>query len=96
MLGWIELPINYENKDSQKELISKIKEDALEIRKMDALVVVGIGGSTLGTKAINEILKYNQNYLDIKKNFEVFYLGGDLDAAYHKKILEYLSTKIML
>ena len=93
MLGWIELPINYLNKDSQKELITKIKDDALKIRKMDALVVVGIGGSTLGTRAIHESLKYNKNYLAIKKNFEIFYLGGDLDAAYHKKILEYLSNK---
>ena len=51
-LGWLSLPTNYD-----KEEFARIKKAAEKIRKdSDVLVVIGIGGSYLGAKAIIEAL----------------------------------------
>ena len=49
-VGWIELPTNYDKKE-----FSRIKKAAKKIKKeSDILVVIGIGGSNLGARAVNE------------------------------------------
>ena len=50
--GWLELPTDYD-----KEEFERIKKSAEKIRKdSDALVVIGIGGSYLGARAVIEAL----------------------------------------
>ena len=52
-LGWIEYPKNYD-----KEEFARIKRAAEKIRSnSEVLVVIGIGGSYLGAKAVIEALK---------------------------------------
>ena len=63
-LGWIEYANNYD-----KEEYTKIKIAAEKIRKnSDVLIVIGIGGSYLGAKAIIESL---QPYFRKDKDLEV-------------------------
>ena len=51
-LGWVEYPINYDKCE-----FARIKAAAEKIQKdSDVLVVIGIGGSYLGAKAIIEAL----------------------------------------
>ena len=51
-LGWVDLPTNYD-----KEEFARIKNAADYIKKnADVLVVIGIGGSYLGARAVIEAL----------------------------------------
>mgnify|MGYP006317530931 CR=1 FL=1 len=51
-VGWLELPTNYDKKE-----FSRIKKASKKIQKeSDILVVIGIGGSYLGARAIIEAL----------------------------------------
>ena len=51
-VGWLELPTNYD-----KEEFARIKKAAKKIQKdSDVLVVIGIGGSYLGARAVIEAL----------------------------------------
>ena len=55
--GWLTLPTDYD-----KEEYSRIKRAAKKIRSnTDIFIVIGIGGSYLGARAVIELLK-SQNY----------------------------------
>ncbi len=82
-LGWLDLPAEIDER-----LIADIETAAAAIRKTDALVVVGIGGSYLGARAVIDALSP-----PFKKGFEVFFAGHQLDADYHAGLLEYLKDK---
>ena len=63
-LGWIDLPVDYDKEEFVriKKAADKIKSDS------DVLVVIGIGGSYLGSRAVIEGLSNNfNNKLDICK-----------------------------
>lgn len=49
--GWVDYPLRYD-----KEEYTRMQHAARIVRKLDALVVVGIGGSYLGTRAVLESL----------------------------------------
>ena len=71
-LGWIDLPVNYD-----KAEFAEIKACAEKIKKdSDALIVLGIGGSYLGARAVIEFVKSN-NYNLIKKDTPDIYYGGN-------------------
>ena len=71
-LGWIDLPVIYD-----KEEFAQIKECAEKIKKdSEALVVLGIGGSYLGARAVIEFIKSN-NYNIVKKDTPDIYYGGN-------------------
>ena len=54
-LGWLDLPINYD-----KEEFSRIKKASDKIKvDSDVLVVIGIGGSYLGARAVIECLSHS-------------------------------------
>ena len=51
-VGWLELPTNYDKKE-----FARIKKAAKKIKKeSDILVVIGLGGSYLGARAVIESL----------------------------------------
>ena len=79
-LGWMDLPENYD-----KEEFARIKDAANRIQKdCDAFIVIGIGGSYLGAKAVIEFL----STASIKENApEIYYAGCNISASYLNELL---------
>ncbi len=89
-LGWIDLPVQIEN-----SLIERILREAAEIRKMTELfVVIGIGGSYLGSRAVIEGLSdpfaADSHGLG---NPSIVYAGENLSEDYHGRLLKLLDKK---
>lgn len=87
MVGWMFLPENYD-----KEEYSRIKSAAKKIRKnSDVLIVIGIGGSYLGAKAVIDIFKSSLNKKE--NETEVIFAGNNMSTKYMNDIIEYVSNK---
>lgn len=84
-LGWLSLPINYD-----KEEFLRIKKSALKIRNdSKVLLVIGIGGSYLGARAVISLLKNSFNNDDL----EIIYVGNNLDSTYISEVKDYIKDK---
>ena len=84
-LGWLDFASNL-----PEEEIERIIKTANRLRNnYEALVIVGIGGSYLGTKAVIEAM----NGLYPQDNFEILYLGNTLSSSYTAQILQHLKNK---
>ncbi len=71
-LGWVDLPVDYD-----KEEFARIKAAAARIQKScDILVVLGIGGSYLGARAVIEFVK-SPLYNNMKKDTPDIYFSGN-------------------
>lgn len=81
--GWIDLPVNYD-----KEEFAHIKAAASRIRaNSDVLLVIGIGGSYLGTRAAIEFL-YSSYYNQVKKDSpEIYFIGNSFSGDELKQVL---------
>lgn len=85
-LGWIERPIDYD-----KEEFERIKKAAKKINEnSEILVTIGIGGSYLGTKAVDVAL---DKYFDSKRKTKLVYAGHQLSGQYLSELLDYLKDK---
>lgn len=86
-LGWLDLP----NIITQKE-IDEIKNTATDLQKIsDVIVVIGIGGSYLGARAVIEALS---PHFKKKSNApEIIFAGHNLSEDYHQELTEYLKDK---
>lgn len=87
-LGWVHWPKNYD-----KNEIKKMKIKALYFQKeIKILIVIGIGGSYLGSLAAINMIKglYYKN----NDNIEIIYAGNTLSSTYTKQILKYINNKI--
>ena len=82
MIGWTR-KIDNSIIDEILSLRDEVKSNA------NCFVVVGIGGSYLGSKAINDI--FSDYYED--PSFEIIYLGNNLSSKYIRNTLEYLKNK---
>ena len=86
-VGWIELPTNYD-----KEEFARIKKAAKKIRKdSDILIVIGIGGSYLGSKAVIDALTNNFKYLQTKEKRKaplVLFAGNNISSTYINELIE--------
>ncbi len=70
-LGWMNVSSSYENGE-----LERIKAAAKKIQKQcDIFIVIGIGGSYLGARAVIEFLKSN-NYNSLKKDTPSIYYSG--------------------
>ena len=91
-LGWLDLPINYD-----KEEFNRIKASAEKIRKdSDVLIVIGIGGSYIGARAIIEMLShsfYNSLSKEKRKSPEIFYVGNNISSTYMVDLLDSIQDK---
>ena len=91
-VGWLELPTNYD-----KEEFARIKKAAKKIKKeSDILVVIGIGGSYLGARAVIEALTssfYNMLPNKQRKYPQVLYVGNNLSPNYINELIEYIEDK---
>ncbi len=82
-LGWVDQPTRMEEKE-----LTQIQDIADRLRqKSDVLVVIGIGGSYLGSKATIEALS---PFFAHKK---VIYAGINLNEKYLVQLLNYLKNK---
>ena len=70
--GWLDLPVNYDKGD-----FARIQKAAQKIQSdSKALVVIGIGGSYLGARAVVELLK-SPNYNALPKSTPDIYFAGN-------------------
>ena len=91
-LGWVQLPENYD-----KEEFARIKAAAAKIRKdTDILIVIGIGGSYLGARAVIEALTntfYNMQEKGVRTTPQIIYVGNNLSPSYINDVIDLLSGK---
>ena len=81
MLGWLDLP------NAPEGDLQRIEDAAKRIQdENDCLVVVGIGGSYLGSRAAIEALPD-------EASFPVLFAGQNLSSDYHARILDSLEEK---
>ena len=88
-LGWVRLPFDYD-----KEEYSRIKLCAERIRKdADALIVIGIGGSYLGARAVVEFLCSPRHNEDPEGSPRIYFTGNGIDGADIAQILRLVKGK---
>ena len=91
-VGWLELPTNYD-----KDEFERIKKAAKKIKKeSDVLLVIGIGGSYLGARAVIEALTSSFNNLlpaRQRKYPQILYVGNNLSPNYMNELIEYVENK---
>ena len=86
-VGWLELPTKYD-----KDEFERIKKCAKKINKeSDILLVIGIGGSYLGARAVIESL--TSSFRTNKKNVEILFAGNNLNPNYINELIEYIGDK---
>ena len=76
-LGWIELPTNYDKEEAKRiqAAAKKIQSDS------EVLVVIGIGGSYLGARAVIEALK-SPLYNNLKKDTpDIYFCGNSINPT---------------
>ena len=91
-LGWLEWPTNYDKKEVEKikKAAQKIQEDS------EILLVIGIGGSYLGARAVIESLTHTfYNYLpkEQRKTPQILYVGNNLNPNYLNDLIELIGNK---
>ena len=88
-LGWMELPSNYDTFEFLriKKAAEKIKKDS------EVLLVIGIGGSYLGARAVIESLT-NTFYNMKKRNTpQILYAGNNLSPNYLNDLIELIGDR---
>ena len=87
--GWVDLPVDYD-----KEEFARIKVAAEKIKNnSDILIVIGIGGSYLGARAVIEFIK-SQNYNDLRKGTPaIYYAGNSISPSYLNELIEICDGK---
>ena len=88
-LGWVDLPVDYD-----KEEFSRIEAAAKKIQKScDILVVIGIGGSYLGARAVIEYVK-SPLYNKMKKDTpDIYFAGNSISTAALTELLSICEGK---
>ncbi len=91
-LGWVNLPTDYD-----QEEFARIKQAARRIQeKADVLVVIGIGGSYLGAKAVIDALNnyfYNWQSKEKRRTPQIVYAGNNISGTYLNQLIEFLEGK---
>ncbi len=87
-LGWLSLP------DDILPQLDKIEKTAAYIRSVsDTTVVIGIGGSYLGARAVIEALSHSFSTLLTGKHHEVIFAGQNICEDYLAELLEVLDKR---
>lgn len=87
-LGWLKLP---EEILSQIDSITKV---AKHIRSVsDTTVIIGIGGSYLGARAVIDALSHSFPYYSGIKSHEIFYAGHNISEDYMFELIDVLNNK---
>ena len=89
-VGWLNLPTNYDKKEFAriKKAAEKIKSDS------EVFVVIGIGGSYLGARAVIESLTHTfYNLMPHKKTPQIFFAGNNLSPNYINELIDCIGNK---
>ncbi|MCU0472105.1 MAG: glucose-6-phosphate isomerase [Bacteroidales bacterium] len=87
-LGWLSLP------DDIIQQFSKLEKTAMHLRSIsDTTVVIGIGGSYLGSKAVIEALTHTFSRELKPKHHEILFAGHNICEDYMADLLEILGSK---
>jgi len=87
MLGWLSLP------DDILPQLDRIEKIAKHLRSIsDTTVVIGIGGSYLGSRAVIEALSHSFSSLRKEKHHEIIFAGQNISEDYLAELLEILDT----
>ena len=89
-LGWLNLPTDYDKEefDRIKAVAKKVKEDS------DIFLVIGIGGSYLGARAVIEAMNSPfANEMVEEKNPKVIFVGNNLNPDYIHDVIEFIGDK---
>jgi glucose-6-phosphate isomerase len=87
-LGWVRLPSSIRDND-----LREIAATAGELAgKTDVIVVIGIGGSYLGTRAVSEALSHSFHHLRSSRTKPVIlYAGQNIGEDYLNELIEILN-----
>lgn len=85
-LGWIDRPNNLDMEEYEKIKVASKKIQ----NNSDCLVTIGIGGSYLGTKAVDYAMK---GYFPKNDKTELIYAGHQISGEYLHELLDYLKEK---
>ncbi len=87
-LGWLSLP------DEILPQLDRIEKVAKHLRSVsDLTVVVGIGGSYLGSRAVIEALKHSFSSFLKGKHHEILFAGQNISEDYLSELLEVLDER---
>jgi glucose-6-phosphate isomerase len=87
-LGWVKLP------ETIQVQLDNIEKAAKHLRSVSsATVIIGIGGSYLGARAVIEALSHSFPNKTTKKQHEIFYAGHNICEDYMAELLEVLEHK---
>lgn len=88
-LGWVTLPEDYD-----KNEFELIKASARKIcENSQVLIVIGIGGSYLGARAVIEFIK-SQNYNALPKSTpEIYFAGNTISSRYLAELKAIIGTR---
>lgn len=87
--GWVDLPKNY-----NQEEFARIQAAARKIqRQSQVLVVIGIGGSYLGARAVIDLLRSPNYNLKKKDTPDIFFVGNGLSTDYMLEIMELIGDR---
>jgi glucose-6-phosphate isomerase len=87
-LGWLTLP------DDILPQLEKIEKTANKLRSVsDTTVVIGIGGSYLGARAVIEALSHSFSPLLKKKQHDVIFAGQNISEDYLAELIELLDER---
>ena len=88
-LGWVDLP-----QEIDSAIINSIKSDVSRLgKKVQLFVVIGIGGSYLGARAVIEALQSEFAAMEKCANPFVIYAGHTLSEDYYNQLLKVLDEK---
>ena len=88
-LGWLDLPVDYD-----KDEFARIKKAAAKIKSdSQVLIVIGIGGSYLGARAVIEAIK-SSLYNSLKKDTpEIYFIGNSISPTYLSEVVSLVDGK---
>ena len=88
-LGWRDLPVDYDRAEFQRiqAAAKRIQADS------DVLVVIGIGGSYLGARAVIELLQSPNYNLKQKATPDVYFAGNTLSTDAVLETLELIGDR---
>jgi len=87
-LGWMSLP------DDILPQIERIEKTARHLRSLsDTTVVIGIGGSYLGARAVIDALSHSFSSLLKTKHHDVIFAGQNISEDYLAELIELLDTR---
>ena len=86
-LGWVGLPVDYD-----KDEFARIEKAAEKIRS-DSDVVIGIGGSYLGARAVIEAVKGQLHNSTVKDAPAIYFVGNSISPSYLRDVIDLCEGK---